>query len=129
MRKSIATVVAAATIAGGSLAVAAINPFGIASAQDSGTTPTAPASPGGKFQSNEDPTHEANETPAQEAAEDAGQRPGGGHFRGGSNEDPAHEATESPEREAQEDAGGAKTAPTNPGTPAPSTGATTGASY
>jgi hypothetical protein len=130
MRKSIAAAVAAATIAGGSFAVAAINPFGIASAQDSGTTPTAPAAPNGKFQSNEDPTHEANETPAQEAAEDAGQRPGGGHFRGGSNEDPAHEATESPEREAKEAAGGAtKTAPTTPTPPPPTPGATTGASY
>ena len=128
MRKSIATALAAATIAGGSLAVAAINPFGIASAQDSGTTPTAPAAPApnGKFQSNEDPTHEAKETPAQEAAEDAGQRPSGGHFRGGggSNEDPAHEATESAEREAQEDAGGAATP-----TPTPSSGSTTGTSY
>ena len=127
MRKSIAAAVAAATIAGGSLAVAAINPFGIASAQDSGTTPTAPAAPApnGKFQSNEDPTHEAKETAAQEAAEDAGQRPSGGHFRGGgSNEDPAHEATESAEREAQEDAGG----PATPA-PTPSSGSTTGTSY
>ena len=86
MRKSIATVVAAATIAGGSLAVAAINPFGIASAQDSGTTPTAPAAPSAKSGSNEDPTHEGTESAAREADEDAG-RVGGGHFRGGSNED------------------------------------------
>ena len=124
MRKSVATLVAAASIAAGSVAVAAINPFGIASAQVSGTTPTAPAAPGGKFQSNEDATHEANETAAQEAAEDAGLGHSGRH--GGSNEDPAHEATESPEREAKEDATDAAT--TTPTTPAPSTSATTGAS-
>ena len=122
MRKSVAAAVAAATIAAGSLAVAAINPFGIAAAQDSGTTPTAPAAPGGKFHSNEDQAHEATESPEREAAEDAGQHRGGGHFHGGSNEDPAHEATESPEREAQEHAGGATT-------PAPNSGSTTGASY
>src|SRR5437762_9107827 len=120
MRKSVAAAVAAATIAAGSLAVAAINPFGIAAAQDPGNTPTAPS---GKFHSNEDPTHEATESAEREAAEDAGQRPNGGHVRGGSNEDPAHEATESAEREAQEHAGGTAT------TPAPSTGSTTGTSY
>ncbi len=31
--------------------------------------------PGGKFKSNENPTHEAKESPAREAQEDAGQRP------------------------------------------------------
>ena len=31
--------------------------------------------PGGKFHSNEDPTHEANESPEREAEENAGQRP------------------------------------------------------
>ena len=128
MRKSIAAALATATIASGSFMVAAINPFGIASAQDSGTTPTAPAAPttpaapSAKSGSNEDPTHDATESATREADEDAG-RVGGGHFGGGSNEDPTHEGTESSAREAQEDAGAATT------TPAPSTGSTTGASF
>ena len=124
MRKAVAAALAAASIAGGSIAVAAVNPFGIAAAQDSGSTPTAPAA-GTKAGSNEDEAHEAQESPEREAAEDSGQRMGGGdhHFRGGSNEDQAHEAKESPEREAQEDAGGgAQKAPT---TPAPATGSST----
>jgi len=127
MRKAIAAAVATAAIASGSFAVAAINPFGIASAQDSGTTPTAPAAPKARSGSNEDPAHEATESAAREAEEDAGHVGGGRHFRGGSNEDPAHEATESAAREAEEDAAGTTTpTPTNP---TPSTGATTGASF
>jgi len=127
MRKAVAAVVAAASIAGGSIAVAAVNPFGIAAAQDSGSTPTVPTQ-GGKFGSNEDPTHEGTESPEREAAEDSGQRTGGGHFGGGSNEDPTHEGKESTAREAQEDAGGGTQ--NSPTTPAPGAGSTTnGASF
>jgi hypothetical protein len=75
-------------------------------------TPTAPA--GGKFGSNEDPTHEQNESAEHEAAEDSGT----GHRGGmGSNEDAAHEKGESAEREAAENARG--TAPTKPGSSTP----------
>jgi hypothetical protein len=121
---------AALGLAGGTLAFAAVNPFA-ANAQDAPTTTTGPtgsstgapgaAAPSGKFQSNEDPAHEATETPEREAAEDAGQRPGehhGGGPRGGmSNEDPAHEAKETPEQEAAEDARQAAGA-TTPSAPA-----------
>jgi hypothetical protein len=114
MRKPVVrTFAAAAAIVGGSIGVAALNPFSIASAQTTPSTSTAPAA-NGKSGSNEDPTHEAGESAAREAAEDSGQFHGGGHFRhgGGSNEDPTHEAGESAAREAQEDAPG--TAPTAP---------------
>ena len=109
-KKVVAAGVAALSLVGGSLALAAINPFA-ANAQDTPSTTTGPAgavAPTGKFQSNEDPTHEAGETPEQEAAEDAGQRLGGRHsggrHGGRSNEDPAHEAKETAEQEAAEDA-------------------------
>ena len=131
-KKAAAAGVVTLSILGGSLAVAALNPFAAAGAQDNPTTTTVPGATAvapGKAQSNEDAAHEAKETPEQEAAEDSGQFPGhrgGGGARGGhSNEDAAHEAAESPEREAQEDAGAQNS--TTPATPAaPSTGARSG---
>ena len=132
-RKAVAAGAATLSILGGSLAVAALNPFSAAGAQDNPTTTVTPGSsaqtptsPTGKAQSNEDTAHEAKETPEQEAAEDSGQfrgHHGGDGFHGGHrNEDIAHEAAETPEREAQEDAGSQSS--TTPATPAaPSTGA------
>jgi cytoskeletal protein RodZ len=84
-------------------------------AAGSATSPTvAPGTTTSPATSNEDATHEARETAAQEAAEDSGQRMGGGAFK--PNEDPAHEASESADREAAEDAGQVPGgAPTTPG--------------
>jgi hypothetical protein len=117
MNKKITAGLAALAIAGGSLGVAAVSPFGIANAQTPTTVPSAsdPAT-GSAFKSNEDPAHEATETAEQEAAEDAGIGRHGGHH--GSNEDPAHEATESAEREAAEDAAQGNSPATTPAAPA-----------
>ena len=104
LNKLLAGGVAVLSISGGALAVAALNPFTAASAQDTGSTtstPSATTAPSAAT-SNEEATHEAGESADREAAEDSGHGHGG--FGHGSNEDATHEAGESSAREAAEDA-------------------------
>ena len=83
LRKAvIAVTMVGSTLAGGAIG-AALFAGSTATAQTT-TTTTAPAqsgstapnaAPGGTFQSNEDPTHEAGESAQREAQENAGQFP------------------------------------------------------